>query len=108
MPRHIRSEWVFHHDRGQRYIHMDKGLKAAARRAGIKNLRWHDLRRTCGCRLLQDHGLSMEQVRDWLGHTSVTTTEKAYAFLTIDNLHKAVGTGTKKAQSQAQGGENAG
>lgn len=75
---------------------MTKGLKGAARRAGIHDLRWHDLRRTCGCRLLQDRGLSTEQVRDWLGHSSVMTTEKAYAFLTIDDLHRAVGTGTKR------------
>ena len=90
----MRSEWVFHHDGGKRYLQMNKGLKAAARRAGIKDLRWHDLRRTCGCRRLQDDGLSLAQVRDWLGHSSVVTTEKAYAFLTVDDLHRAVGTGT--------------
>jgi integrase len=91
----MRSDWVFHHAGGARYLQMNKGLKAAARRAGIKDLRWHDLRRTCGCRRLQDDGLSLAQVRDWLGHSSVVTTEKAYAFLTVDDLHRAVGTGTQ-------------
>lgn len=60
----------------------------------MDHLIWHDLRRTCGCRLLQDRGLSMKAVSEWLGHESVTTTEKAYAFLKIEHLHAAVGTGT--------------
>lgn len=93
LPRHITGPWIFHRG-GKRYLQMNKGFKGAARRAGIKDVRWHDLRRTCGCRLLQTRGLSMEQVRDWLGHSSVTTTEKSYAFLTIDDLHRAIGTGT--------------
>jgi integrase/recombinase XerD len=63
LPRHIRSRYVFCHHNGKRYVHMNKGMKAARRRAGLRALRWHDLRRTCGCRLLQDHGMSMEGVR---------------------------------------------
>jgi integrase/recombinase XerD len=89
MPRHIRSPYVFHHRNGNRLVNMEKGLKAARRRAGIRALRWHDLRRTCGCRLLQDHGLSMEAVKEWLGHESVVTTERAYAFLEFEHLHLA-------------------
>lgn len=90
LPVHIRSPYVFHHPRtkdGPRFVHMDKALKAAARRAGIADLRWHDLRRTCGCRCLQDRGMSMEQVRDLLGHSSVVVTERSYAFLHVDQLH---------------------
>jgi integrase len=101
LPRHIHTPWVFRHRDGERYLQMNKGLKAAARRAGIEDVRWHDLRRTCGCRLLQVHGLSMEQVRDWLGHSSVITTEKIYAFLTVDDLHRAVGTGTKTGTTES-------
>ena len=59
-------------------------------KAGLEPFSWHDLRRTCGCRLLQEHGLSMEQVSKWLGHKSVSVTERHYAFLTVDNLHKAL------------------
>jgi integrase len=89
MPRHIRSPYVFRHGNGDRLKTMEKGLKAARRRGGIRALRWHDLRRTCGCRLLQDYGLSMEAVKEWLGHESVLTTERAYAFLEFENLHNA-------------------
>lgn len=57
----------------------------------IPDLRWHDLRRTCGCRLLQDLRMSMEEVSKWLGHSSIQVTEKAYAFLEVEHLHEAVG-----------------
>ena len=56
----------------------------------LAHLEWHDLRRTCGCRLLQDRGFSMEEVSNWLGHSSVKVTERHYAFLRIEHLHEAV------------------
>lgn len=96
MPRHIRSPYVFRHANGDRLVNMEKGLKAARRRAGLRALRWHDLRRTAGCRLLQDHGLSMEAVKEWLGHESVVTTERAYAFLEFEHLG---GVAQKPAQA---------
>jgi integrase len=96
MPRHIRSPYVFCHGSGDRLNNMEKGLKAARRRAGIRALRWHDLRRTCGCRLLQDRGLSIEAVKEWLGHESVVTTERTYAFLEYENLR---GAAQKPAQA---------
>ncbi len=61
--------------------------------AGLTNLEWHDLRRTCGCRLLQDHKMSMERVSRWLGHSSVKVTEKHYAFLRVEDLEDALKTG---------------
>lgn len=67
-----------------------EGLQKAAKRAGIEDLRWHDLRRTCGCRLLQDDEFQMHEVSQWLGHSTVTVTEKHYAFLKKDQLHTAL------------------
>ena len=84
IPRHIKSRFVFWHRDGARFRHFDRGFKGAARRAKIVDLRWHDLRRTHGCRLLQDHGWSVEMVQAQLGHQSVTQTQKAYAFLEIE------------------------
>jgi integrase len=100
LPRHIRSKYVFCHHNGDRFVHMNKGMKAARRRAGLKALRWHDLRRTCGCRLLQDDAMSMEGVKEWLGHSTVVVTERTYAFLEIEHLHRAV---ANAAQKSAQG-----
>lgn len=65
--------------------------------AGLEDLEWHDLRRTCGCRLLQDHGMSMERVSRWLGHSSIKVTEKHYAFLRVEDLESAL----HKSQNQA-------
>jgi integrase len=82
---------------------MNKGLKAAARRAGIEDLRWQDLRRTAGCRWLQRDGKSMEEVSILLGHSSVMVTETRYAFLEAEDVaaslgHTNVGTGTADKQ----------
>lgn len=102
MPRHIRSPFVFWHDDGKngarRYNNMEKGLKAAAKRGGIKDLRWHDLRRTFGCRRLQEDGLSKEQVQELLGHASIVTTEKSYAFLDLDKIENSLKAAQKPEQ----------
>lgn len=98
-PAHISSPYLFtNRETGTRYIGLNRALAGAAKRAGIARLTWHDLRRTCGCRLLQDHGMSMEEVSKWLGHSSVQVTEKAYAFLESEHLHRAMKAGTKAAQ----------
>ncbi len=91
LPVHLRSPYVLiNPETGTRYRQLNKGLAGAIKRAGIEPLTWHDLRRTCGCRLLQDHRLSMEQVSRWLGHSSVLVTERAYAFLETEHLHAAI------------------
>jgi integrase len=105
LTRHIRSSFVFFNpETGTRYRNLDKGFRAACRRAGLKDVRWHDLRRTCGCRLLQDRGFSMEQVGAWLGHSSVKVTEKTYAFLGIEDLERKLeGSAQKPAHRAAHG-----
>jgi len=50
-------------------------VKAAAKRADIKNLAPHDLRRTCA-RLCHLAGGELEQIQFLLGHASVETTER--------------------------------
>jgi integrase len=74
--------------KGEVTVHVDGPVI----RAGLAPFSWHDLRRTCGCRLLQGYKLSMERVSKWLGHSSISVTERHYAFLTVDDLHEAVGT----------------
>ena len=95
MPRHITSPYVLFHPDGARYARLNQGFEAARRRAELKDVRWHDLRRTAGCRWLVD-GRSMEEVSGLLGHSSVAVTEKSYAFLDLE----------KVAQKQAQHSRN--
>lgn len=97
-PRHFRSPYVFRHGDGRRFAALNKGLSGAARRAGIARLSWHDLRRTCGCRLLQECGMSMAQVSLWLGHSSIAVTEKTYAFLEYEHIRDAI-TGMRASDS---------
>jgi integrase len=75
---------------GTRYVTMQHGIKAAAKRAKLKDVRWHDLRRTAGCRWLQVQRRSMEEVCILLGHSSVTVTEKSYAFLQEQEVAESV------------------
>lgn len=92
MPRNLNARHVFLNGSKRRYAkaspYIYDGLQKAARRSDIQDLRWHDLRRTCGCRLIQERDFTMEEVRDWMGHSSVTVTERIYAFLAKDQLQK--------------------
>jgi integrase len=95
LPRHIKSRLVFWHRDGARFRHFDRGFKGAAGRAKVRDVRWHDLRRTHGCRLLQDYDWSIELVQDQLGHRTVIQTQKAYAFLEVE--HRLARAGKRAA-----------
>jgi integrase len=63
-------------------------FKKEARRLGIPDIRFHDLRRTFGYNLIRQ-GRPIYEVSKLLGHSSVTTTERHYAPLLateIDNF----------------------
>ena len=97
LPRHESGFVLVNPGTGTRFLQLNKGLKAAARRAKIEDLRWHDLRRTAGCRWLQRDGKTMEEISVLLGHSSVVVTEQRYAFLEAEEVAKSFGrtkTGT--------------
>jgi integrase len=101
-PRHLDTAHVLvNPDTGTRYVHMDKALKAAMRRAKVADLRWHDLRRTAGCRWLQRDGKSLAEVSMLLGHSSVTVTENRYAFLDADAVAESISAAQKPAHGTA-------
>jgi integrase len=61
--------------------------------AGVRPVvQFKDLRHTCGSHLVSGtwgRAWSLHEVRDWLGHRSVTTTERYYARLVPGHLHAA-------------------
>lgn len=90
LPRSAHSRFVFWHRDGKRYRHMYVQLMRICGKVDIEDFEFHDLRRTTGVRLIRDHGFSIERVSLWLGHNNINITEKVYAFLSVDDLHKAV------------------
>ena len=64
-------------------------FKKECRKLGIKNARFHDLRRTFGYNLVRQ-GMSIYKVSKLLGHASVRTTEKHYAPLLTTDIEEFV------------------
>lgn len=58
---------------------LKRRLHAACRRAGVAEVRWHDLRHSFASQLVSA-GVSLRQVQAWLGHSTVAMTER-YAHL---------------------------
>lgn len=72
-------------------------LVRLAKKLDLPKVSWHDLRRTCGCRLLNEEEWQMHEVSAYLGHSSVTVTESRYAFLEKERLNSK-----RSAQKSAQ------
>ncbi|EDT41786.1 tyrosine-type recombinase/integrase [Burkholderia ambifaria] len=85
-----RSPWVFAVASGDRMTTIQKGFRAACLRAGIDDFRVHDLRHTFASWLVMA-GVSLYVVKDLLGHSSITVTER-YAHLAPHMGREAVRT----------------
>lgn len=93
-PRHIKSPFVFFHADGTPYLRVRKAFSTAVKNAKLKDVRWHDLRRTAGCRWLRD-GRSMDEVSALLGHATVTITQRSYAFLDLEKIARKAAQDTR-------------
>jgi len=72
----VKSEYVFPNPKtGQPFTELKKSFKAACKRAGIEDLRFHDTRHSFATRLVES-GADIVTVRDLLGHFSVRITQR--------------------------------
>jgi integrase len=75
--------YVFGNEVGERVGDVKTAWQATCRRAGIIGLHFHDLRREFACALLES-GAALHDVRDFLGHTDITTMVKERQSSPID------------------------
>jgi site-specific recombinase XerD len=76
-------------EKGKPYQGVKRSFNSAARRAGIKDFRFHDLRHTFASHLVMS-GVDLTTVKDLLGHKTLTMTLR-YAHLAPSHKVKAVG-----------------
>ena len=71
--RHLRGPLVFCQEDGSPMSvwQFHERLEATCRRAGLRRIRWHDLRHSFASQLVSS-GVPLRQVQDWLGHSTIT------------------------------------
>jgi integrase len=85
---HGPQAYVLGNEIGQRTRSIKTAWRLACRRAGIVDLRFHDLRREAGSRWLEG-GVPLQVVRDWLGHANISQTS-TYLQSTLAGQHDAM------------------
>lgn len=75
---------------GQAFTNIFNSWDKARERAGLKDVRMHDLRHSFASALV-NNGLSIYDVKELLGHAFITTTQR-YAHLSQDRLAQATET----------------
>jgi integrase len=94
IPLQIRSDFVFCNRQGEPYQKVHKGFRAALKRAGIKDFRFHDLRHTFASHLVMN-GVNLRAVQQLLGHKDIRMTMR-YSHLSQEHLQAAVNTLSEK------------
>lgn len=73
---HGPDRYVFGNEVGEQAKSVRTAWENTCERAEIEDLHFHDLRREFGSRLRETPGMFDHEVRDWLGHASITTTSR--------------------------------
>jgi integrase len=87
--KHAKSEFIFHQSDGSRWKTVRMSFGNLMTQCGLKDVTLHTLRHTFGAQLAQN-GIDMKTIKELMGHSSVTITEKYYAHLSNENLDYAV------------------
>jgi site-specific recombinase XerD len=84
------SGYVFWNTKTQKPIQdVKKGFKKACRSAGIKNLRFHDLKHNFASSLVEN-GVDIVTVSELLGHSDINITAKRYSHPSPNHKRQAV------------------
>lgn len=81
---------------GKPFEWFDQAWRKARERAGMSDLRWHDLRHTCASWMVQS-GVAIEVVKEALGHADIKTTMR-YAHHRTEAVAKAMDTVSKRIE----------
>lgn len=68
--------------------HVDRPLKGALKKAGLRSIRFHDLRHSFASQLISA-GRSLKEVQELLGHSTLTMTLR-YAHLAPERMRQAI------------------
>jgi integrase len=94
--RYLRSPYIFCDSSGNPYspFKVSMAFRRACKKAGIENLRFHDLRHDFASSLVQS-GVAIQIVKELLGHRDLRMTVR-YCHLLPENLREAVNVIDKK------------
>ena len=70
---------MFGNEVGEQVRSIRTAWENCRRRAKVKGLHFHDLRREFASRLLESPGVALHDVAQWVGHSSVVTTTRYLA-----------------------------
>lgn len=76
------------------YEGLKSGFRRAREAAGMPDVTFHDLRRSCGT-LLAQRGVPLHVISRILGHSSTAVTERVYAHLDVRQLKEGLGALTE-------------
>jgi integrase/recombinase XerD len=96
-PQRPNSPFLFAKADGSRFVDMKNGFVAARERAGLTDVRWHDLRHTFASWFVQDGG-DLYHLSRILGHATIEMTAR-YGHLRTGDLHSEL---RRVAQNRAQ------
>jgi len=91
------NEYVFvNPGTGEPYVDIKRSFDTACKRAGVEDLRFHDLRHTFATRLAR-RGVDLVLVKELMGHASIVTTQR-YLHSQASEKMRAVETLTSKPE----------
>ncbi|WP_268256675.1 tyrosine-type recombinase/integrase [Streptomyces sulfonofaciens] len=67
---------------------LNRSFEVLCARAGVRKVRFHDLRHTCAS-LLHEQGADARMIMEVLGHSSIRVTMDIYTFVRLDSQRSA-------------------